>query len=233
MKKNSSQWSMSNPAGNAVCYRDAESACLQPASPMVAANSTGLPSQGGTWAGCHAVSLGQTHWFVLEGKGSKEHRGRTIAYCQALLLPLISCTSFWEAPCGLSFSRCFPPTPQGLEASFKAYWSEREWHLTHPRSQVSTISRDSPLVPLVMKTNLTLDSLSALGEDFCHVASPSLASLAFYNCTSTLSWIGLVLASSLSFQWQCSLDYTLLRSRQTQTKEEMWWLQKCSITGRE
>lgn len=124
MKKNSSQWSMSNPAGNAVCYRDAESACSQPASPMVAANSSGLPSRGGTWAGCHAVSLGQTHWFVLEGKGSKEHRGRMTAYCQALLLPLISCTSFWEAPCGLSFSRCFPPTPQGLEASFKAYWSE-------------------------------------------------------------------------------------------------------------
>lgn len=95
--------------------------------------------------------------------------------------------------------KLLPPDPGGLR-SFLQSLLKREWHLIHPGSQVSTISHDSPLAPLVMKTNLTLYSLSALGEDFCHVASPSLASPAFYNCTSTLSWIGLVLASSLSFQ---------------------------------
>lgn len=66
MKKNSSQWSMSNPDGNAVCYGDAESACSQCTSPMVAARSMGLPCQGGTPAAC-GVHIGFVGWEWEQG----------------------------------------------------------------------------------------------------------------------------------------------------------------------
>lgn len=66
MKKNSSQWSMSNPDGDAVCYGDAESACSQCTSPMLAAHSMRLPCQGGTPAIC-GVHIGFVGWEWEQG----------------------------------------------------------------------------------------------------------------------------------------------------------------------
>jgi len=181
MKKNSSQWSMSKPDGDAVCHGDEESllaACTthgsspQRGTPLLEVDVS-WPSHRGQW---------WTHRFCWVGVGA---RGIEAEY-----LPAARSCSFPSAPAPplvvhlvLAFSVAFSPF-EGLESSLGN--DNGCWHFIHLEYQAPTIRCDPPLVPLVRKRNLTLHSLSAL-EVSSHVASPSLAPLAFYNHTSLLS----------------------------------------------
>lgn len=96
MKKNRSQWSMSNPAGNALCYRDAENACSQHASPMLAASSEGLPCRGRMKAACHMGPSGGLTGFVGQ-KGQQGTPGTQLSsYLLHMFLPCILMgLAFW------------------------------------------------------------------------------------------------------------------------------------------
>lgn len=55
---------MSNPAGNALCCGDAENACSQHASPMLAASRGGLLHRGRAKASCHMGPSGGLTGFI-------------------------------------------------------------------------------------------------------------------------------------------------------------------------
>lgn len=124
MKKNRSQWSMSNPAGNVLCYGDAENACSQHASPTAAASSEGLPCRGRTKAACHMGPSGGLTGFV----GQKWDQGtQGTQFSSHLLLIFLTCIlwAFWIVgvffPPG-GFRVAFSPL-EDLEGFFKVYWN--------------------------------------------------------------------------------------------------------------
>lgn len=149
MKKNSSQWSMSNPAGNAVCYRyqSVHHPWWQP-------TAQDSPVKGGCGL---AVTWGPVTdaLILLDRNGSMKHRAE-----QA---PAVKWCSFPSSPApllvrhlmGLAFWISFFPLDDfellflhlRIEASFKAYWSNNGIsHLcSHHLILVLSISNSDPL----------------------------------------------------------------------------------------